>query len=58
MPPKKAVAIKEDKVIDIPKGNVIIIGTDKSQFLKTGKEYQVTSELAQTLIKKGAATLK
>ena len=58
MPTKKAVVVKEEKVIDIPKGNVIIIGTDKSQFLKTGKEYPVTSELAQTLIKKGDATLK
>ena len=58
MPPKKAVVIKEEKVIDIPKGNVIVIGTEKSPFLKTGKEFTVTSEHAQTLIKKGAATLK
>lgn len=58
MPPKKAVVVKEEKVIDTPKGNVIVIGTNKSQFLKTGKEYPVTSELAQTLIKKGAAILK
>lgn len=55
---KKKSDVEEEKVITIPKGSVIVIGTDKSPFLKTGKEYQVTSELAQTLIKKGAATLK
>lgn len=55
---KKKSDIEEEKVITIPKGNVIVIGTDKSPFLKTGEEFTVSSELAQTLIKKGAATLK
>jgi len=54
--PKAATA--ENKAVEIPKGNVIVIGTDKSPFLKTGKEFTVSSELAQTLIKKGSATLK
>ena len=49
---------KEASLIDIPKGEVIVIGTEKSPYMKTGKEYPVSSELAKTLIKKGAATLK
>lgn len=55
---KKKSDIEEVKVIDIPKGNVIVIGTHPSAFLKANVEYTVSSELAQTLIKKGAATLK
>lgn len=55
---KKQSDVKEEKVIDIKKGDVVVVGTDKSPFLKTGKDYIVSSEHAKTLIKKGAATLK
>jgi hypothetical protein len=37
---------------------VIVIGTESSPFLKTGKEYEVTETSAVILVKKGQATLK
>ena len=33
-----------------------IYGTENSQFLITGKKYEVSKSLAETLIKKGQAT--
>lgn len=37
---------------------VTVYGTEKSEFMKTGKPYEVTDELSKTLVKKGQATLK
>ena len=39
-------------------GMVVIIATEKAQYMPTGKEYQVTAQLAHTLISKGYAKLK
>lgn len=39
-------------------GLVIIIGTESSPNLKTGKEYEVSVILAKTLVKKGSANYK
>jgi hypothetical protein len=52
---KKKEPIKD---VIIPSGMVTIIGTLQSKSLKTNKEYEVSSELAATLIKKGSAILK
>jgi hypothetical protein len=35
---------------------VIVIGTEASKFLKTGKEYEVTIIHAKTLVKNGQAS--
>ena len=37
---------------------VIVVGTEKSKYLATGKEYEVTRKHSENLIKNGAATLK
>ena len=37
---------------------VTVYGTEKSIYLKTGQAYIVSPDLAQTLIKKGQATLE
>lgn len=36
---------------------VIIYATDKAAYMKTGKAYQVDSNIADKLVKQGAATL-
>jgi len=54
---KKAVVIGEDVVIKaepVLTGKVIVIGTDKTVFLKTGQEFEVSAEHAKALIKAGA----
>jgi len=37
---------------------VTVYGTEKSEFMATGKPYEVTAELSKTLVKKGSATFK
>ena len=37
---------------------VTVIGTEKSKYMKTGKEYQVSRDLAKTLVKNGQANYK
>ncbi len=57
--PKK---IKTDSVTsgfaDITSGKVEVIGTGIDGILKEGKVYEVSALHANTLIKKGSATLK
>jgi hypothetical protein len=48
----------EKPVALIPDGLVIIIATENAISMKKGKEYEVHSEHAKTLIKKGFAQLK
>ena len=63
---KKAAKLKTDNVMEgeqpsIPKqlpGVVDIFATGKSPHMKAGEVYSVSGTLAQTLINKGAATLK
>ena len=43
----------ETKPIELV-GMVDVLGTDKTAYMKTGKVYTVTAELAKTLLKKGA----
>ncbi len=45
---------KEIKFAD----KVTVIGTEKSKYLVTGKEYQVHPVMAEKLVKKGAVTIK
>ena len=63
---KKAAKLKTDTVIEgeqssitnqLP-GMVEIVATGKSPHMKAGEVYSVSGTLAQTLINKGAATLK
>ena len=63
---KKAAKLKTDNVIEgeqssitnqLP-GMVEIVATGKSPNMKAGEVYSVSWTLAQTLINKGAATLK
>lgn len=51
-------AKKDNIVVDIPKGDVTIIATDKATAMKAGSEYIVNDVIAGKLIKKGVATLK
>lgn len=46
--------VKTDKLV----GLVTVIGTDKSEFMKTGKEYEVSPVLANTVVKSGHAKFK
>lgn len=39
-------------------GMVVVVATDVAKYMKPGKEYPVTAQMAQTLIKNGFATLK
>ena len=48
----------EKPVALIPDGMVVIIATENAIAMKIGKEYEVHSEHAKTLIKKGFAQLK
>ena len=50
--------VKEVAINPATSRNVIIIGTELSQYLKTGKEYLVNSKLANTLVQKGSAIYK
>lgn len=50
--------VKEVAINPATSRNVIIIGTELSQYLKTGKEYLVNSKLAKTLVQKGSAIYK
>lgn len=49
---------EEPKNVIIPSGMVTVIGTGKSKYLKKDISFEVTSELAATLIKKGGVILK
>lgn len=49
---------EKPKNVIIPSGMVTVIGNGNSKFLKKDKEFEVTSKLAATLIKKGGAILK
>ena len=63
---KKAAKLKTDNVIEGEKPSITnqlpdmveIVSTGKSQHMKAGEVYSVSGTLAQTLINKGAATLK
>lgn len=37
---------------------VTVYGTEKSEFMVTGKPYEVSKKLSETLVKNGSATLK
>ena len=63
---KKAAKLKTDNVIDGEQSSITnqlqdmveIVATGKSPHMKAGEVYSVSGTLAQTLINKGAATLK
>ena len=63
---KKAAKLKTDNVMEGEQPSITnqlpdmveIIATGKSQNMKAGEVYSVSGKLAQTLINKGAATLK
>ena len=63
---KKAAKLKTDNVMEGEQPSITnqlpdmveIIGTGKSPHMKSGEVYSVSGTLAQTLINKGAATLK
>lgn len=63
---KKAAKLKTDNVMEGEQPSITnqlpdmveIIGTGKSTHMKAGEVYSVSGTLAQTLINKGAATLK
>lgn len=54
----KTVIKSKPEVPKTLKGLVVVVGTEKSQYMKTGKEYEVSPILANTLVKSGHATLK
>ena len=63
---KKAAKLKTDNVIEGEQSSITnqlpdvvdIVATGKSPHMKAGEVYSVSGTLAQTLITKGAATLK
>ena len=63
---KKAAKLKTDNVMEGDQPSITnqlpemveIVATGKSKHMKAGEVYSVSGTLAQTLIKKGAATLK
>ena len=63
---KKAEKLKTDNVIEGEKPSITnqlpemvdVVATGKSPHMKAGEVYSVSGTLAQTLINKGAATLK
>ena len=63
---KKAAKLKTDNVIEGEQSSITnqlpdmveIVSTGKSPHMKAGEVYSVSGTLAQTLITKGAATLK
>ena len=63
---KKAAKLKTDNVIEGEQSSITnqlpdvvdIVATGKSPHMKAGEVYSVSGTLAQTLINKGAATLK
>ena len=63
---KKAEKLKTDNVMEGEQPSITnqlpdmveIVATGKSQHMKAGEVYSVSGTLAQTLINKGAATLK
>ena len=63
---KKAAKLKTDNVIDGEQSSITnqlqdmveIVATGKSPHMKAGEVYSVSGTLAQTLINKGAATMK
>lgn len=63
---KKAAKLKTDNVIEGKQSSITnqlpdmveIVATGKSPHMKAGEVYSVSGTLAQTLIDKGAATLK
>lgn len=48
----------QKKKIDDKTVIVTVYGTEKSKYLETGKDYEVTKAHAETLIKKGQASAK
>ena len=56
--------LKTDSVIAVTvpevelSGMVTVIAANNAEFMNPGKEYEVSAELAKTLIKKGSVTLK
>lgn len=57
MTSSKTVKAQKPK-IDNTTGLVPVVGSEKSEFLKTGHVYEVSEKLAETLVKKGSATYK
>ena len=63
---KKSAKLKTDNVIEGEQSSITnqlpdmveIVSTGKSPHMKAGEVYSVSGTLAQTLINKGAATLK
>ena len=63
---RKAAKLKTDNVIEDEQSSITnqlpdmvdIVATGKSPHMKAGEVYSVSGTLAQTLINKGAATLK
>lgn len=52
----KSVITKAEPVVLT--GLVTVIATDSAKYMKLGNEYEVSAQLAQTLIKKGSVILK